>query len=429
MNPTSKENPQAEIEAANVVVPLGPGRQPISAGRGIVRALFRRATAGEAEQAYYPFFRAVAPRVPWWRISFFVCVLIPSIAAIFYLAVLAAPQFTVESRFVVRAADPVMATNEKLSAVASLGAAFTYSSVAQNSYVVAQYIRSRAAVDDLLGLIDLRTIYQRPEADFWARLKSDASEEELVDYWRQMVRAYVDSTSSIVILEVRAFRPDDALKVAQAIITLSERLVNQMSQRARQDVMRFSEEEVRRADLHIQSVLNDLQTARDEEGMLEPTKAADETSRLLMPLMAEKIRIEGDLYVASRSLDKSSPTVRQLKSRLEIAERQISVLKSNLAGDSGASRTVASSLRRFEQLEVQRFLAEKILTFAEDGLERARIKAERQNLYFMVFVSPSLPREAMLPHRLAYSILIPIACLILWGIVALLWATIEDHRM
>lgn len=424
---SNRERPP-ETETAAAVASGESARQLVAPGHRLIGTLLRKDVSGDGAQTTFSLFRALLPRVPWLWVSFLIAVIIPSIVAIFYLAIVATSQFSVEARFVVRAADPATSAADKLGALASLGTPFSYSPSAQNAYVVAHYIRSRTAVNDMLEIVDLRSIYRRPEADFWARLKVNASEEELVEYWHQMVRAYVDTSSNIVILEVRAFRPEDALKIAEAILTLSERLVNQMSQRARQDVMRFSEEEVRRADVLIRSALDNLQKARDSEGMLDPAKAADETGQLLMQLMADKIRLESELHFALSALDKNAPTVRQLNSRLEIIGGQITALRSSLAGDTGVSRNVASALRKFEQLEVQRFLADKVLTLAEDGLERARIRAERQNLYFMVFVPPSLPTKAILPRRLAYSIFLPVVFLMLWGIAALLWASLEDHR-
>jgi capsular polysaccharide transport system permease protein len=276
--------------------------------------------------------------------------------------------------------------------------------------------------------IDLREIFRRPEADFLARLASDASLEELVDYWQQMVHSYVDGPSAIVTFQVRAFRPDDALRVAQAICILSERLVNEISRRSRQDIMRASEEEVRQADAQLRLALQALQAARDVEGMLDPTKAADDTGKLLLQLMGDKIRIESELFAASRTMAQNAPSVRYLRSRVEIVDGQIASLKATLTGKEGAARTVSASLRKFEELERDRFVADKLLTVAEDGLSRARKRAERQNLYLMVFIPPVSPTYAEYPERLAYSVLLPLAFLVLWGIGALLIAAIEDHR-
>lgn len=374
------------------------------------------------------FVRGQRPRLSWEAISFVLCVLIPSIAAVVYFAFFAAPQFVVEARFVVRAAELKSSASDQAETAVGSGASISYSASTQPAHIVAHYIRSRAVVEELLKRLDLREIYTREEADPISRLKKGASIEELTDYWLGMTRAYVDAPSGIITVEVKAFRPGDAYAIAQALIAVSENLVNEMSRKARKDILQAAEEEVRRADAQLRATLLALQQARDNEQMLDPVKAADEVGKLLMQLTTDKVRIESELYVASRSLSPESPTVRQLTARLQILDRQIETLRAGLAGDSTSRANVAASLRKFEELETRRLLTEKLLTMAEDGLERARIRADRQILYFMVFVPPTLPIKALLPKRLAYSLIFPLGLLVAWGILVLLWKTVEDHR-
>jgi capsular polysaccharide transport system permease protein len=381
-------------------------------------------------------------KIPWIGLSFTAFVVVPAILTVVYYAFIASPQYAAEARLVVRTAEVLLtdtvnplsssgATSNSSSQIAlttPTGLSEKYPLPLQNAYIVSQYIRSQAILADLSKTLDLHQIFGRPEADFLARLPSGASGEELLDYWQRMVRSYVDGPSAIVTFQVRAFRPDDALKLADEINRLSERLVNEISSRSRQDIMRASEEEVRQADAQLRLALQELQIARDAEGILDPGKAAEDTSKLLLQLTGERIRLEAEFMAASRSLDANAPSVRYLRSRVEILDGQIKNLKASLAGNGGAARNIAASLRRFEELDRNRFVAEKLLTVAEESLSRARKRAERQNLYFMVFVPPALPTDAEYPERLNYSILLPLAFLILWGIGALAFAAIEDHR-
>jgi len=377
-------------------------------------------------------------RIPWLGVSFVAFVALPAVLAIFYYSFLASPQYAVESRLVVRSAEnfgadsisvtsgPGGSTQTSIMAQPAVSAGF--SSPLQNAYIVAQYIRSEAIVEDLSKTVDLREVFRRPEADFIARLPRQVSIEELTDYWRGMVHSYVDGPSTIVTVQVRAFRPDDALKLAQEINKLSERLVNHISARAQQDIMRASEEEMREADARLRSALRALQVARDTDGILDPAKAADDTGKLLLQLIGEKIRVEGDLRTLSQTLAPDAPSIRRLRSRLEVLEGQVAKLSATLTGKNEAATNIAASMRKFGELERDRFLADKLLTVAEESLDRARKRAERQSLYFMAFVQPSLPTYAEYPERLAYSILLPIGFLVLWGIAALMFAAIEDHR-
>jgi capsular polysaccharide transport system permease protein len=368
-------------------------------------------------------------RRPWLLLSFLVCVVVPALLSDIYLVFIASDQYVAEARAVVRSAEQESAAQSALASSGSGSSSMSFSVVTPNAYIVTNYIHSRAMVDDLGKVVDLREIFRRPEADFWARLKKDASIEDLVDYWKQMVTTYVDGPSGIVTVKVRAFRREDALMLAEAVLKLSETLVNEISERARRDSMAFAEREVVRADGRVRAALIELRRYRDEAGLIDPVKTADETAKLLMQLMTEKIRLESDLFVASRSMTRDAPSVQNLSARIEIIESQIAKLKANLTGESPEMRNVAAKLARFEELEVQRQFAERLYTMAQDGLERARVTAERQSVYLTVFVPPALPEDSTVPRRLAFSILLPLAFLVLWSIAALTWASVQDHKL
>jgi capsular polysaccharide transport system permease protein len=365
-----------------------------------------------------------------YLVSFVLFVVIPSIAASLYFAFLASDQFVAEARFAVRAAQVDMVSASKMkSDMASAAATMTAPSAAgQEAYIIATYIRSRAVVDDLSKAMDLRAIFRRPEADFWARLKDKASAEALVEYWNGMVSAYVDAPSGVVTVSVRAFRPDDALAMTRAILNASEALANTVSARARADAMSRAEGEVRLEEGRVQSALADLRTFRDKQGYIDPLASATSTGTLLTGLMGQKIKLQIDLSVASRAMSPEAPTIQSAKSRLESLDRQIDEQKAKLTGDSPEARTIAGSLAKFETLEMQRIFSEKLYEMAQEGLERARQKAEMQNIYVSTFVPPALPEDARFPERWSMSLLIPIGLSVIWGIFALVGAAIDDHR-
>jgi capsular polysaccharide transport system permease protein len=243
-----------------------------------------------------------------------------------------------------------------------------------------------------------------------------------------MISTYVDGPSGIVTIYVRAFRRADALSLAQMIIAACEKLVNDVSSRARNDAMRRAENEVRRTEGLVRNALGEMRKYRDAEGFIDPVSAATSTSQLLMQVTSEKILLQNDFFVASRAMSPNAPTLQALKIRLEGLDRQIEQLKAKLTGTSPEGRTVAASLVKFEELELKRVFAEKLYSIAQDALERARMKAERQNIYISVFAPPFLPEDAKYPQRASLSILIPIGLLVVWGILALTAAAIEDHR-
>jgi capsular polysaccharide transport system permease protein len=366
--------------------------------------------------------------------SFIGLVLLPSFVATFYLAFIASDQLAAEARFAVRQNEMDSRSSSEHDTGASgstsnTNIGFSFTATGQDAYVVTSYIGSRAIVDDLGQKLNLQEIFRRPEADFWSRLKRNATIEELTEYWQSMVSTYIDGPSGIVTLRVRAFRADDAVVVARAVLELSETLVNRISDRARRDAMSKAEEEVRRSYEMTRAALAGLRNFRDSTGIIDPVQTGTETAKLLLPLLAQKIQLENDLFVASRDLDDSAPTIKVLKNRLQTTEQQIATLKATLTSPTAGSQTLTASLGKFEELELQRQFTEKLYALAETDLDRARERAARQSVYLTVFVPPSLPEESRYPRRFAFSVLTFVALTILWGIGCMMIASVEDHRL
>ncbi|TDX64876.1 capsular polysaccharide transport system permease protein [Methylosinus sp. sav-2] len=419
----SRMDPKLEPKPARALVPaawLRPLANAPETARQIVDQVERIAT--EANRALES-----RTRIPPLWLSFIAFVIIPSFVASVYFAFFAADQFAVETRFAVRAIEL-----EAIATPKGESAAFTFTPSGQNAYIVTSYIRSRAIVSDVLAKLDLRALYRRPEADFWARLRRNATMEQLTDYWQSMVETTVDANSSLVTVNVRAFRKEDAYALANAIVAASEALVNRISERARRDATAMAERDVRRAFEAVQATLSDLHKFRDEFGVIDPTLTGTEIGKLLAPLVAQKIKLESELFVAGHELSPDAPTVRVLREQLASAEKQIKELKSKLTSNDGArssTSTVAGILAKFEELEVRKALAERFYALSKADLDRAQLRANRQSIYLTVFVPPAAPEISRYPHRLSYPLLIFLGFAIVWSIVVLLLATIEDHRL
>ena len=370
----------------------------------------------------------VGAKIPVLFGSFVVGVLIPSLCVVLYLAFIASDQYVAEARLSVRAAPMERASGlSGANALAKLSAGGMPQLADQDAHIVAEYLRSRAAVEDIGEIVDLAAIFRRPGLDFWARLKAEPKAEELQKYWSGMLRTSVDGPSGILTISVRAFRPEDAKALAEACVRVSEDLVNKISERARIDALRKAEEEVRRADGLMQQALRDLRAFRDKEGILDPGATATATSQLLLGAIAERGRLQTDMFVLSRALAPNAPTVKALKDRIDAMDSQIEQIRGEMTNKSAQAKTLSAALVRFEQLDMQRIFAEKLFAMAQGGLERARLRAQQQQVYLTVFVPPYLPEEARYPERLAMSLVIPLALMVIWSIFALTGLAIEDH--
>ena len=360
----------------------------------------------------------------FWSLMLFV--VLPSVVVALYFAVIASPQYTAESRFAVRTATSAPDTRDGHAAILSLGGLPALSG--QDAYVITSYIHSRAIIDDLAKTIDLRAIFRRPGADFWARLHRHASAETFSKYWNSMVSTYIDGPSGIVTLNVRTFRPEDSVILSKAILAASEKLANTLSANIRDARLKRAEFEVTRTEAGVDKALNNLQAFQNQVGYINPASAAKSSGRLLLNLLAQRIQVENILAVGTSTMSSRAPTLIAERSQLASLNHQIAKLKDQLASSSNNKKSLASTLVRYEQLDLKKEFAEKLYAIAQSSVETARAMSQEQSVFVTLFVPPAIPERSDYPQRFNFSLIFAVSITAIWGIFALLSAAIEDHQ-
>src|SRR5271169_4773516 len=368
-------------------------------------------------------FAARRRRFPVRLLSFVIIVLVPVTLAAVYYFVIAADQYVAEFRFALRTVEPVRA---------EVGGIFqgsvAPSPVGVDSYAVVQYLASRDVVDDLGKKLDLREMFSRPEADWLTRLQLPVSIEELVRYWKGQVDAFYDITNGTIVVRARAFTPNDALQLAQAILGSAEQLVNDLSARARRDTLRNSEKEVRGTERRLKTALARLREFRDQEGIIDPRKTADATQALAGRVRDELIRTDTELSTLKHYMRDDAPSIKILEARVQSLEAQRRAVESEVT-DTEKTRSEALSrvMGSYEQLESERTFAENTYQHALQALDRSRINADRQQVYLATFVQPTLPEEALYPRRLQSFLVVSGVAFAVWMIGGFVVQSIRDH--
>ena len=355
-------------------------------------------------------------------VSFVALVVIPvAVSAAYYFAV-AADQYVAEFRFTLNTVEP-----PRLDPLSLFTGSAAHSPVALESQILVQYMTSRAIVDRIAGSIDLRGLFAPPEADWWARLPRRAPIEELVRYWRGQVDPFYDPANGTVTVRVRSFRPADALRLSQAVLAASEKLVNDLSLRARRDALREAQSEVGHAEDRLKVVLGKVRAFRDREG-LDPLKTAEATGGLASRLRAEVVRASADLSTLKAYMRDDAPSVKVLRARIRSLEAQQRSLAHELTDpDKTRANTLSGVLGSYEQLESEHKFAEAGYQHALQGLDHARAEADRQHVFVASFVPPSLPEEALYPRRWRALGTVALMAFAIWSIGGLTVQSIRDH--
>ena len=416
----------AVVDLRTVPTSVAP-REPVTAGSPSPTGIPARRDGGEVallpEAHAPPGLAARSRRTPWRLLSFVLLVALPTLAAAVYYFAVAADQYVAEFRFGLRSAEPI-----RTGPAAFLQTGPTPLQTAIDSYAVAQYIGSRAVIDDLGKSLDLRRMFSNPAADWPARLHPPVTIEELVLYWEGQVDAFFDPTNGTIVVRARAFTPADALSLAKAILGSSERLVNDLSARARDDALRNSEADVHGAERRLAAALVRLREYRDHEGLIDPHKAADANAALVGRLRDDLVRADTSLSTLREFMRDDAPAVKMIEARIEALKAQQSSVESE-ATDTANTRYQALSrlMGSYEELESERRFAETAYQHALEALDRARVNADRQQVYVADFVPPSLPEEALYPRRVRSVAIVFFAAFVAWAIGGLTLRSVRDH--
>ena len=369
--------------------------------------------------------RSVAPahRISLTFLSFLMIVVLSAAVAGIYYLLIAAGQYVAEFRFGLRSFEPARADNALLLA----GSVAPYQATL-DSYAVAQYISSRAIVDDLGQTLDLRRIFASPAADWPARLHLPVSAEELVFYWQRQVDAFFDPTNGTIVVRARAFTAAEALALAQGILAFAERLVNALSARARRDALKNASSEVTAAERRLSAALARLREYRDKQGLIDPHKAADANAALADRLRDELVRAGTQLSTLKQLMSADAPAVKVLEARIaSLKAQQGAVLGEATETAKTRDQALSRVLGSYEELETERRFAETAYSHALEALDRARIDADRQQVYVADFVPPSLPEEALYPRRWRSLGIVFLAAFAIWAIGSLTVRSVRDH--
>ncbi|MEX2743066.1 RkpR, polysaccharide export protein [Rhizobium mongolense] len=359
--------------------------------------------------------------------SFALAVALPTALASFYMFFVAADQYHSSAAFAVRSIDGKVSSDILGMFTQSTGGSTTGS----DSYMLLDYIESERMIEAVEKSVDLDAAFARRGADFYFSMAAGLPIEERLEYWKKMVHVDYDHSSSILSLKVKAFDPENARNIASVIIRESERLINDLSLKARNDVLKASQDEVALAEARLSSARNALRNLRDVSQEADPVEAAKLVGQLVASLEQQLTQLNADLTTARTRMAADSPRIRVITTRIESLEKQLEQEKQRFgSGTTGGGERgdVANRMLRFEELETEREFAEKAYTGALASLEQARMDANNQQRYLATFIQPTLSQLAQYPSRFMGAVLVFLGCLFAWGVSVMAYYNIRDRN-
>ncbi len=359
-------------------------------------------------------------------LSFIWIVVAPALAASIYLWSRAADQYASRVGFSVR-------TEEKASAIELLGGITELSgSSSSDTDILFAYLSSQELVAKVDARVDLRAIWSRvPDGqDPIFAFDTSGTIEDLLKHWDRKINIVYDSGTGLIDLEIRAFDPQDALTVAQAVLDECTAMINSLSRIAQQDAIRFTQEELEKAVERLKVARRALTQFRNRTQIVDPSIDTQNQMGLLVTLQQQlaDALIESDLLVdTTRAND---PRITQANRRIEVINARIASERRKLGlGEEGeSSNAFATLVGQYEGLIVDREFAELAYTTALAAHDSALAEVRKQSRYLAAHVKPTLAERAEYPERIKILSLLTLFGFFSWAILCLVYYSFRDRR-
>ncbi|MDA9224107.1 hypothetical protein N9P17_04285 [Tateyamaria sp.] len=357
-------------------------------------------------------------------LSFLLIVLIPTSLTVFYFYTFVHDQYSSQVSFSIRSED---SSTSPFAALSSLGQ--TSSGTATDASILNEYLDSQKLVKDVSLLIDLKAIYTKPKGDPYFSFDAAKPLEDLVSYFQNMNYVVFDEINGLLNITSFAFDPNDARKIANAIMISSRDLVDHLSRVAQEDTTKLAKFELNQAEKRLFEAQVELNMLRGREQMIDPKANLSSQMGVLAALQKQLANslVEFDLLIETSQ--KNDPRITAIKQTIEVIENRILEEKEKIGKlTSNGTRSLAVVVGEFEELLMARDFSEKAYLSAFASYESAQAEARRKSKYLVAHVPPTLAESSQYPNKILWILSVLGSLFLFWTILMLTVNALIDRR-
>ena len=351
-------------------------------------------------------------------------VVVPTLLSAIYFGVFASNVYVSESSFVIRSPR----TQGSLSGLGALLQGVGFSRSQDDTFTVQEFMRSRDALSKLNGSLKLKEHFSSSNIDFINRFNAlgfGGQAEDLYRYFQDKFSIEMDSSSSITILKSKAFSPEMAKNINESFLSEAETLINQLNDRARNDLVAFSEKDVKESAANVKKAADQLNGFRIKNGVFDLQQQTKVQLQLVSKLQDELIAIKTQKAQVIAVTPKN-PQIPSLNAREASVRKEIATELGAIAGVGNAS--FSNKAAEFERLSLESKMAEQQYAASLASMESAKNEIQRKQLYLERVAQPNLPDMAREPQRILNIFTTFVLGLIIYGILRLLISSVKEHQ-
>lgn len=357
------------------------------------------------------------------RLDSFKTVIYIMIAVIFYYTFIAADRYVSEVSLSVKSTDG--SSPISLSGIESLVG--VTSSSTEDIKLLQEYIKSFDMLQKLDEKINLRSLYEKQKIDLFFRIYPSTSKESYLKYYRDRIHILFDDTTGLLNVAVEGFSPEDARNISAAILEECERFINEISHNIAREQLRFAQGELESAKQKYKDAKNELLAFQNEYGVFDPQSLAKTKAGFITEIELQISKKETELNTMRSYLNENAPEIVALKAELRAHKEQLEKERRKVASNASQDK-LNDVVAQFEALYLNLSFAEDVYKTAITAVETTRIEIGRKAKQVVVIQSPYVPDSAAYPNKMYNIITIFVILTLIFGVVRLVRAIIDEHR-
>jgi len=324
----------------------------------------------------------------------FTAAFLPLVLTAVFVFFFATPLYMSESRFAIRGGDTQPASG--IGSLISAGSSGMALTGFVDGYAVRDFLQSREAMEKLGKKVDFARMLTEHPADFLVRVPDHPNADQLYQAYQSLVTVRYNMIEQIVVLDVKALTPADAVKISNALIDLSDEFANGMNSRALADALKVSREEVAAGERRAHDARLALSAWRNQNANVDPTGDAAMLTGLIGQLEGQLASAETDLAQINAMPDPNNPRRRGAEQLVTTLRKEIADTRKRLGGGADA---IAKQLSAYENLKIAQDFADQNLASSRQSLDQARVAIMSQQRYVSLIAQPLVDSAPAYPNK------------------------------
>lgn len=348
-------------------------------------------------------------------------VAIPWVLFAFYQIVIATPRYESQAKVIVKQPDAMATMDTGMAVLSGLGMTPSNS----DTQLVVAYIRSVDMLEYIDKEIQLKKHYESDASDIYTRLAKDSSKESFLKFYNDHINVEVDEKAQVITILVQGFTPEYTQKLNNLIVQRAEWFINEVNRNLASEQLKFIKEEHESIEDRLASAKKELLEYQSEYSLLDPEVESAAIQKIAYSIEAKVAEKKAELNILNEVLSNESAQIVALKNQIRALEEQLIDERDRLSSSNG-ELSISQILSRFSDYKINVELALQAYTSSLISLEKARVESYRQIKFLVTVEKPTIPQDSSYPKVLYNLSLLAVVLLMLYGISAIIRATIKE---